>query len=560
MAHRFDSLADVHPAIPVLAADLESGRIRRREFLRLATLLGLSAVAAHAIAGTKGAAAFAATPRRGGTVRISMRVPDLRHPATYSWVYDSNIARQVNDYLTRTDADNITHPWLLESWRVSEDLRTWTLKLRPAIRWSNGEALTADHVMWNLKRWYDPAIGSSMLGLFAGYLLETATGGETGQDGRPKTTTRPWSSNAVEKIDARTIRLNCKHPQLAVPEHLFHYPALILHPDEGGEWGPGAIGTGAFSIADIEVGKRAVLERRRGYWREGANLDRLEFIDHGDDPSAALAAIASRQVDGLYEASITQYAALEALDHVTIHAAETAQTAVARMQPIHKPFDDARVRRAMRLALDPEKLLRIGHLGLGAPGEHHHVAPVHPEYFPLPRLRQDPAAARALLAEAGYSDGFATEIACKKDPAWELITVQAMVEMWKAIGVDCRIRVMPSSQYWDIWTEAPFAFTPWTHRPLAVMLLALAYRSGAPWNESRWSDGRMDRLLTRAEATLDIAARRRVMAEIETLMQEEGPICQPLWRAVFTAMDKRLKGFRLHPTYYMFAEEWWLEA
>ena len=132
--------------------------------------------------------------------------------------------------------------------------------------------------------------------------------------------------------------------------------------------------------------------------------------------------------------------------------------------------------------------------------------------------------------------------------------------MWKTIGVTCEIRVMPSAQYWDVWTKVPFGFTMWTHRPLAVMTLPLAYRAGVPWNESGWSNVRMDELLTVAEGTLDLDERRAIFAEIETLMQEEGSICQPLWRSVFTPMDKRVKGFTLHPTYYLFAEDWWLEA
>ncbi|MCZ6721224.1 MAG: ABC transporter substrate-binding protein [Proteobacteria bacterium] len=552
-----------HPALAGLVEALEERRLDRREFLRSATLLGLSAAAAYGMIGAPppetGRAAHAATPPVGGTVRISMRVPDLKQPHIFSWVYDSNVLRQSNDYLTRTGSDNVTRPSLLERWAPAPDLRSWTLHLRRDVKWSNGEPLVADHVIWNMRRWLDPAVGSSMLSLMGAYMLDTVATGERDEAGQPTTTTRLWSSDAIEKLDDFTIELHCKRPQLAVPEHLFHYPAVILHPSEDGEWGEGAIGTGAFRPVSVETGKRVVLRRNEAYWDEGPYLDELVFIDHGDDPAAALAALASKQIHGMYEASTLQYHALARMDHVELHTIRSAQTGIARMQPRAEPFGDPRVRKAMRLALDTEKLLAIGHLGLGDPGEHHHVAPVHPEYVPLPRHAQDIEGARRLLAEAGYPDGFETEIACKKDPAWELMTVQAMSEMWKAIGVDCRIRVMPSAQYWDIWTEAPFAFTSWTHRPLAIMTLALAYRTGAPWNESAWSSAPMDALLARAEGTLDPDETRAIMREIEMLMQEEGPICQPLWRAVFTPMDKRVKGFQIHPSYYMFAEQWWLE-
>jgi peptide/nickel transport system substrate-binding protein len=506
--------------------------------------LGVAAASAYALAGlappVRGAEA-----KRGGRLRLSMRVAELSRPHSFSWVFDSNAVRQANDYLTRTGTDNLTRPWLLERWQASADLRSWTLRLRNDVRWSSGEPLVAEHVIWNLERWLDPEVGSSMLGLMGSYLLDDRG--------------RLWTADAIERLDDYTLRLNLKHPQLAVPEHLFHYPALILHPGDDGRWGVGALGTGAFEPVEIETGRRALFRRRARYWREGPWLDELVFVDHGDDPAAALAALGSGQVDGLFEASTLHYPALRKMPDVVLHSVRSAQTAVARMQPRHKPFDDPRVRRAMRLALDTEKLLLVAHLGLGDPGEHHHVAPVHPEYAPLPMVRRDVAEARRLLAEAGYAGGFKTEIACKKDPAWELICVQAMVEMWRAIGVKCRIRVMPSAQYWDVWTEAPFAFTPWTHRPLAAMTLALAYRTGAPWNESRWSNPRMDALLIEAEGTLDPERSRAIMREIEALMQAEGPICQPLWRAVFTAMHRRVQGFAIHPSYYLFAEEWWLD-
>src|SRR3546814_6310185 len=93
----------------------------------------------------------------------------------------------------------------------------------------------------------------------------------------------------------------------------------------------------------------------------------------------------------------------------------------------------------MRMALDTEKLVQIAHLGLGQPGEHHHVARVHPEYADVGFMKQDIEGAKALLAEAGYPDGIDVEINCKKDPDWELISVQAMVQMWEQIGARVKI-------------------------------------------------------------------------------------------------------------------------
>lgn len=546
-----EELGTIHSYLPNLLDRFRTGRVDRREFLRTSTLLGLSATAAYAFAGIpeRGATVAPAQAQSAGTVRISMRVPALEDPATYAWVFDSNVARQVCDYLTRTDENNITHPWLLDRWVASDDLKTWDLHLKRGIKWSNGDELVADHVIWNLTRWLDPSVGSSILGLMAGYLMN--------DDG-----TAMWDASAVEQVDDYHVRLNCRNRQLAVPEHLFHYPALILHPSENGKFGVGSMGTGAFTLEALEVGRRAALRRRDGYWGRRPALETVEFVDLGDEPAAEVTALVSGQVDGLYEASTSQYAALQQIERVQIYQVPTAQTAVARMQEIDEQWKDPRVRKAMRLALDTEKLLQIAHFGLGLPGEHHHVCPVHPEYADVSIMKQDIEGAKELLTEAGHPDGFETEIFCKQDPEWELICVQAMVQMWKEIGVQVNIQALPSAQYWDIWTAptAPFAFTEWTHRPLGIMNLGLAYRTNVPWNESHYSNPEFDRLLTEAEGILDVDERRKIMADLQRIMIEDGPTCIPLWRAVFTAMDKRLKGFKIHPTSYLFCEEWSFDA
>jgi len=549
-------LEQIHAALPALADQLATGKLERREFLRLATLLGLSATAAYALAGVPEPAAPAEAATSGGTVRFSMRVAKIDKPAATSTDYCANIVRQVCDYLTRTGADNVTRPWLLESWQASDDLKTWTLTLKKGITWSNGDALTADHVVWNITRWVDEKVGSSVLALFKPFLLVDYDTGTKDANGKPVMGTRLWSDQAIRKVDDHTVELNGRQPMLAVPESLFHYPALILHPKENGAFGVGSLGTGAFTLTEFELGKKAVLQRREGYWGKPAKLDQLVFVDNGDDPAAAIAALASGQVDGMYEASTLQYAALRKMPNVTIHQVTTAQTAVARMRQDQDPFKDPRVRKAMRLAVDSKKVLQISYLDLGVPGEHHHVAPIHPEYYPLPPMTQNIAEAKRLLAEAGVPNGFDCTIFCKKDPDWEAISVQVMANMWKQIGVNVTINVLPSSQFWDHWTTETFAYTPWTHRPLGTMVLDLAYRTGVPWNESHYDNPKLNDLLNQADATVDVAKRKLIMKEIEALMQEEGPIVQPVWRAVFTGVNNKVKGFKMHPTLYFFCEEW----
>jgi peptide/nickel transport system substrate-binding protein len=338
----------------------------------------------------------------------------------------------------------------------------------------------------------------------------------------------------------------------------------MMHPSSEGKFpGVGSLGTGWAEMTEYELGKKCVVKRRsEPYWAGGGHLDSVEYIDHGDDPAAALGALASGQVDGLWRAEISQLAAVRKMDQIQLYEAATAQTAVARMQPIHEPWGDAKIRKAMRLAIDTEKVLGVAHGGLGLPGEHHHVCPIHPEYAKLPFMKQDIEGAKKLLAEAGKPDGFEAELFANADDDWEPRACNAMAEMWKQAGINIKVSVLPGAQYWEIWNKdtAPFAFTSWTHRPLGVMVLGLAYRTGVPWNESFWSNAEFDKLLSEAEGLLDVEERRKVVEKIEVLMQEEGPVVQPLWRSVFMAMDKKVKGFAAHPTQYIFPWDWSLEA
>jgi len=550
-----------HKLIGTLKMQLAEKKIGRRDFLRFATLLGLGAPAAYEFAnkidGGFVASAQAAEMPKGGILKIAQRVPKLDTPHTFSWIYDSNCVRQVCGYLTRTGADNVTRPDLASKWTASEDLKTWTITIDPKAKWHKGGAFTAEDAAWNIKHCLDPKIGSSVIGLMKGYLLKDVDTGKLDDKGAKIMTTELWDANAIQVKDANTLILNLAEAQVAVPEHFFHYPFLMLDPKEDGNFKVGSNGTGSFEMTELEVGRKAVLKRIAD--RPG-HVDELHFIDLGDNASAVAAALSSKQVHGIYQGNIEQYDIYKGMGHAEIHSVVTAQTAVARMRSDSKPYDNPAVRKAVRLATDPEKTLAIAHKGVGSPSEHHHVSPVHPDYFKLPAMKRDVEAAKKLLADAGFKDGIDLEINCKPDPSWEQAAVEAMAEQWKEAGIRAKINVLPSNKFWEVWDKVPFGFTEWTHRPLGFMVLALAYRTGVPWNESAYSNKEFDALLTKAEGTIDVKARSEILGKLEKIMQEDGPIVQPLWRSVYAAYDKKVKGFEIHPTLYIFGENLALSA
>jgi peptide/nickel transport system substrate-binding protein len=547
--------------IPKLKQYLADSKISRREFIRYSALLGMSSGAAYMWAGKITGQPLAPPARaqdmpKGGTLKISMRVPKLDSPHTYSWVYDSNISRQVVGYVTRTGVDNVTRPHLCSRWEASDDLKTWTFTVAD-MTWHSGRPLVAEDFAWNIRRCLDPDTGSSVVGLMKGYMLKEVDTGQKDDDGNAVMTTELWDANAIEVKDDKTMVLNLQEPQVAVPEHLFHYPMQILDPAENGLFQVGSNGVMPFELVELEVSRRAVLKRRPD---GAANLDEVHFIDLGDNPAAEAAALQSKQVHGNYEGNVEQYQLFKDMEHVDIHEVVTANTAVVRMRLDEPAFKDPRVRQALRFATDQQKTVQIATGDLGTEAEHHHVCEVHPDYEKLPFFNRDVEKAKQLLADAGHPDGIDLEIACKPDPAWEIASVEAMVEQWKEAGINTRINVLPSAKFWEVWDKVPFGYTSWAHRPLGFMVLGLAYRTGVPWNETVYSNPKFDEILGKAEGTLDIEARRELIGQLEQIMQEDGPIAQALWRKLFWPMDKKVKGFQLHPTRYLFCEELGIEA
>jgi peptide/nickel transport system substrate-binding protein len=539
----------MHEYIPELKEQFRKGELTRREFVRSATLLGMSFAAANALVG--GGLAPAVRPahaqKRGGVLRVATRVQKMKDPATHDWIPMSNATRLTTEYLTLTDADNITHPYLLERWEASKDLKTWTLSLRKGVQFQMGakrREFEAADVVWNMKRWLAKETGSSIRGLMS-YL----------------------QPEGIEEVNRHTVRLHLTTRQMAVPEHLFHYPAQILPREWGGDYLKEPWGTGPFVLDKYTVSEQASYRRRPDYWQSGKPyLDEIRFLDVGEESSAAVAALAAKQVDLVYgdPIDVSVIDTVERIPHVTLLEVKTAQTAVIRMRADKKPFDDVRVRNAVKLCQDHQKLLELAHRGRGAEGADHHVAQVHPAYSPEPTPKQDIAKAKALLAQAGYPTGIDLELDLKPSPEWEPKCMQAFKEMAAQAGIRVKLNIMPSARYWEIWDKTTFGFTGWTHRPLDTMVLSLAYRcrdgKPVPWNETQWCDPTFEKMIDEAEGVLDHNERRKIMARIQVYQRENGTIGLPLWRSVFQGVDKRLKGYRAHPTTYLLVNDAYFEA
>jgi peptide/nickel transport system substrate-binding protein len=522
--------------------------VNRREFLALATAFGATTATAYVMIGLPAPAMAQETPVKGGTIRVAMQVMDMKDPRTADWSQIANLERQFLEPLVKYTPDFTFEGKLLESWDVNADATQYTLNVRPGVTWTNGDAFTADDVVFNITRWCDKsAEGNSMASRY-GALIDEATG--KARDG------------AIVKVDDMTVQLNLSVPDIAVIPNMSDYPALIVHrsyDETGANLAANPIGTGPFELESHTIGGSARFVRRTNgaWWGGEAYLDAIEFIDLGNDPAVEVAAWDADEID-LNQQTGENF--LEVLDGLglTSYQIATANTVVARMNVEQEPYTDVRVRQALQGAVDNAIILELGVSGRGSLGENHHVSPIHPEYAPLPPQVRDPARSVALLAEAGKSDVEFELISIDID--FQQVSCDAIAAQIRDAGIAIKRTIIPGSTFWNDWTKYPFSMTNWNMRPLGVQVLALAYRTGEPWNESAFSNADFDAKLAEALATADVEARRVIMKDLETILQSEGVLIQPYWQNVYAHSAPRVQGYRVHQTFEIELAQVWLQA
>jgi peptide/nickel transport system substrate-binding protein len=523
-------------AIAGLDRERRAGLLHRREFLTRATALGLAGPAALAMAGNA-RAQVAAPPVPGGRLTVRMDIRSVGDPRLFDFSERANLVRGLLEYLVEYRADGTFAGVLLDRWEANAEATEYTLHLRDGIAWNTGDPFTAEDVAANLHGWCDADVPGNVMATALSSLVDPAT--------------RRARDGAITVLGPLTVRLRLSRPDVTIIPALADYPAAIQHRDRiGTDPLDHGVGTGAFRVTAFDTGIGAELVREDAH-RPGrpAALERIAYLDIGPDPLLWEDAARGGLVDMTAQTVAGVIDRFDALGWVR-HGVPTAATVVVRGRQTADVnglalYADLNLRRAIALAVDNAVCLELGIDGRGTVAENHHVCPIQPDYARLPPQRADRAAALALATEAGLA-GFEHELV-SVDDTFRRTTADAVAAQMLEAGLRVRRRIVTRDDYDANWMTYPFSTTDWNHRELGVQIMALGYRTGAVWNETGFSNAEFDRLLDRAVTIADAGTRIDTMSLLQQILQTDGVIVQPFWRALYRHARPGVVGAEMHP-------------
>ncbi|MBV7334720.1 ABC transporter substrate-binding protein [Chloroflexi bacterium TSY] len=396
--------------------------------------------------------------------------------------------------LVTKDVDGNHVPSLAESWEPNEDASAWTIQLREGVLFHDGTEMKAADVAYSLMRLTDPEVNSPLL---ASYEIV----------------------QSVDIVNDYEVVVNLDPANVDFPELLTAYQSAIMRENGAETVAEDGIGTGPFKLSSLDIAGVTELVAHDGYWN-GPPASATSSIIAVSDGEARVQAMLSGQIEFL-DVSAEQVTLYNNNDDFTIQTFPTGAWQAMVMRTDTPPFDDPRVRKAIRVAADREEIIAqaLDGNGIVACDSPVWTGDIYRADIDCP---QDIELAKELLAEAGYPDGIDIDIYTSPlHSAWA-----PMLETYQAQAAEAGIRLniiqAPSDGYWsDTWMTESFSTTAWGERS-AAQILPEAYRSGVSWNETYYNNPDFDALLDAAAAEVDTEARIEIYHQLQDILWEDG--------------------------------------
>jgi len=516
------------------------GKITRRQFLAQATALGLTIAASSSLFPRR---VEAAVPKKGGKFIIGLSggsTTDSMDPGTLTSVFNQHLNFQIRNCLVEIDHNFKPIPELAESWDSTPDARVWTFKLRRGVEFHNGKTMTADDVVFSINH----------------HLSEDSKSGGKGYLKALK---------EVRKDGPNTVIFELEGGNADFPFTMGDYHFTIC-PDgtKGPEFEKG-IGTGGFMLRAWEPGVRSLTKRNPNYWKEGrAHFDEVETlaITDGNARTTALKTGVIHQMDRV---DLKTVHLLKKMSGLVVDATTGTAHYTIPMLVDRSPYNDKDVRTALKLAIDRNALVKTILRGYGEVGNDHPIAPVN-RYFAknLEQRTYDPDKAKYHMKKAGMMDHIFNLHSAESAYPGATDTAVLIKEQAQKAGININVVREPSDGYWsNVWMKKEWCMCYWGGRPVEDMMFTVAYQTGAPWNDTHWSNKRFDELLVAARAELDTDKRGKMYAEMQEICRNDGGAVVPMFNQMVGASSDKLDHGPLSGHMTMdgerSAERWWFK-
>ena len=397
--------------------------------------------------------------------------------------------------LTRMTEELTVQPDLAESWAQSADLKEWTFKLRRGVKFHDGSELTAEDVVAFFKRLLDPASNAPTRSQYD--MIEN-----------------------VSAPDAATIVFKLTIPYGGFADILTDRQVKITPKGAVAQMATKPIGTGPFKFVSYTAGDRLVLAANPDYFEGAPKLAGVE-LRIIPEMSVKIAALQAGDIDIVWDLPLDQVKTLSANAALRVDSVPTSSWDGAVMNNLIPPFNDKRVRQAFHLAVDKKDVVELTLFGQGVETISP-IAPSHPYYakdVAIPKA--DPAAARKLLAEAGFAGGVKVPIIVPVGrPVRERLGV-TLQQLTKAAGFDLQVQRVPYSSFnAEVSGKAPLYIDGFFSRPTIDTSLFAFLRSKGSWNERLWhySDAAVDRALDAARSSADPAVQKKNYIDMQAAL------------------------------------------
>lgn len=489
----------------------------RRRFLQGTSLAAASLLVP---ASFRSGAAHAAEPQRGGTLRVSMSpgsTSDSLDPMTYFDSPTFTAGLTLGNCLVEIDKDKRPIPELAESWESSDSFKRWKFTLRSGVTFHNGKPLTSADVVYSLKRHIEPGSTSSAAGLLAD-LDDVVADGDLGVVITHKTGT----------------------PDLPIVMGDFH---LIIIP-EGFTDFANFVGTGPYKLVSFDPGVILETERNENYWKpDRAFVDKFDLVFINDDTAAANA-LMTGEVQAVSKMNAQLAKRLGGQGGINLVVSEGGSVNSFDLNCQSALFADNNIRTAMKLAIDRRKMVDFLGAGFGAVGNDNPV-PANDPFFnaSLAQREYDPEQAKFYMQKAGIANLNLTLQVSDAAYAGATESAALLQESAKAAGFNITIKKEPADGYWsNVWLKSDFMAAYFGTRPTPDMVFSIFYKSGAPWNESHWSNEKFDKLLVEGRLTDDFDKRKAIYDEMQKMAHDESGIAIFMMPSIIDAYTSEVKG------------------